>query len=159
MSEREEESASWEWHGELAFDAFLVFLVFFGLTFTFIMWVKRQCCSSSQAADVEEDGESARIHHFWGGEPSTTRCPSFIVKWARARYTRSDGQVQQPRAESLPTLGEAETAPTAPPPPPAESVPTAPQVRTVQIHLSPLLRSTFCPMKIDHKSGLTLHPG
>ena len=27
------------------------------------------------------------------------------------------------------------------------------------VHSSPLVRSTFCPMEIDHKSGLTLYPG
>ena len=27
------------------------------------------------------------------------------------------------------------------------------------IHSSPLVRSTFCPLKFDHKSGLTLYLG
>ena len=27
------------------------------------------------------------------------------------------------------------------------------------LHSSPLVRSMFCPKKIDHKSGLTLYPG
>ena len=29
----------------------------------------------------------------------------------------------------------------------------------LHIHSNPLVRPTFCPMKIDHKSGLTLYPG
>ena len=29
----------------------------------------------------------------------------------------------------------------------------------LRIHSTPLVRSTFCPMKIDHISGLTLYPG
>ena len=32
-------------------------------------------------------------------------------------------------------------------------------VECFQIQWSPLVRSAFCPMKIDHTSGLTLHPG
>ena len=28
-----------------------------------------------------------------------------------------------------------------------------------EIKSSPLVRSAFCPMKIDHTSGLTLYPG
>ena len=52
----------------------------------------RRCDSSSQANDVEKDGENARIHHFWGAEPTPTpsRCPTFIVKWSVDRVrTRS----------------------------------------------------------------------
>ena len=30
---------------------------------------------------------------------------------------------------------------------------------SLQIHSSPIVRSTFCQMKIDHKSALTLYPG
>ena len=29
----------------------------------------------------------------------------------------------------------------------------------IHMHSSPLVRSTFCPMKMDHKCGLTLYPG
>ena len=32
-------------------------------------------------------------------------------------------------------------------------------IQGIYIQSRPLVRSAFCPMKIDHTSGLTLHPG
>ena len=52
----------------------------------------------------------------------------------RSAGVQGERQLQQPRVVSLPTLGETETVPTAPPTQPsAETVPTAPQVRVVHV--------------------------
>ena len=52
----------------------------------------------------------------------------------RSAGVQGERQLQQPRVVSLPTLGETETVPTAPPThPSAETVPTAPQVRVVHV--------------------------
>ena len=72
------------------FEAFLLFLVFFGILLSIAKFVKSKCGRSVQEGSVlsapaqpKEDIESgnARIDQFWGEEPSQSPCQKLVAKW------------------------------------------------------------------------------